>query len=140
MTHRGGACPRSEESWARTADKRILTRYINRQQRRAESGSAQRSYCGIGMMDATRSPDVDDAARRRRLKFRCWHRGMKEVDLILGRFADAAVDDMDDGELGAFEMLLDAADPEILAWVTGEEPVPADRNSDLVRQLIAFHR
>lgn len=65
---------------------------------------------------------------------------MKEVDLILGRFADATVDGMDAAQIAAFEALLDTPDPVVLAWVTGGEPVPAGRDSDLVRQLIAFHR
>jgi antitoxin CptB len=84
--------------------------------------------------------ELGDAARRRRLKFRCWHRGMKEVDLILGRFADAAVDGMDEQDLAAFEALLDDPDPQILAWVTGQEAVPADRDAEFFRRLMAFHR
>lgn len=83
---------------------------------------------------------LDDAARRRRLKFRCWHRGMREVDLLLGRFADVTVDGMDDAGLAEFEALLDLPDPEILAWVTGGADVPADVENNLIRQLIAFHR
>jgi antitoxin CptB len=83
---------------------------------------------------------ISDAARRRRLKFRAWHRGMKEVDLILGRFADATVDGMPEDGLAAFEALLDEPDPVILAWVTGGEAVPADQDTPFLRQLIAFHR
>ena len=86
------------------------------------------------------APDIGDAARRRRLKFRCWHRGMKEVDLILGRFADASVDGMDDGGLTRLEAFLDVPDPQILAWITGEEPVPSGAAGLVAQQLIAFHR
>jgi antitoxin CptB len=82
---------------------------------------------------------VDDAVRRRRIKFRTWHRGMREVDLILGRFADANIDGLADPELAAFEALLDVPDPELLAWVTGEMAIPADHDSPLMRRLIAFH-
>lgn len=80
-----------------------------------------------------------DAIRRRRLRFRAWHRGMREVDLILGRFADAHLDDLDANELAAFEALLDVPDPTLLAWVTGEEPVPEDQRSPFLTRLIAFH-
>jgi antitoxin CptB len=91
-------------------------------------------------MGASEIVEIGDAARRRRLKFRAWHRGMKEVDLILGRFADNSVDAMGEEGLAAFEALLDESDPEILAWITGEEPVPADRDTPFLRNLIAFYR
>ena len=84
--------------------------------------------------------DQADQVRRRRLKFRAWHRGMREVDLLLGRFADASVDGMDEAGLADFEALLDTPDPQVLAWVTGEETVPAERQTRFMRQLIAFHR
>ena len=84
--------------------------------------------------------DGADAVRRRRLMFRAWHRGMREVDLLLGKFADASVRDMDEEHLAAFEALLDLPDPEILSWLTGEAPVPQEHDSRFVRRLIAFHR
>jgi antitoxin CptB len=92
-------------------------------------------------MGTSEAAEPDNAARRRRLRFRCWHRGMKEVDLILGRFADAWVNGMSEAELADFESLLESPDPQILAWVTGEEaPSPDSRHASLVLQLIAFHR
>ena len=66
----------------------------------------------------------DLAMRRRRLKFRCWHRGMKETDLLLGRFADAHVDGLDEAGVAAFEALLETPDQVIFAWIVGGEPVP----------------
>lgn len=78
--------------------------------------------------------------RRRRLKFRCWHRGMREVDLLLGRFADARVETLSGDDLTAFEALLEMPDPEVLAWIMGGEAVPPEMDTPLVRQLIAFHR
>jgi len=55
--------------------------------------------------------------RRRRLLFRAWHRGMREVDLIMGRFADHGIPELGAEELGEFEQLLEMADRELLAWV-----------------------
>jgi antitoxin CptB len=81
-----------------------------------------------------------DTVRRRRLVFRAWHRGMREVDLLLGRFADARVAGMAEENLAAFEALLDVPDPVILAWITGEEDVPREQDSRFMRELIAFHR
>jgi antitoxin CptB len=84
--------------------------------------------------------EAEIAMRRRRVKFRAWHRGMREVDLLLGRFADASLDQLDEGDLAAFETILDVPDPEILAWITGEEAIPAVSDTPFLRRLIAFHR
>jgi len=81
--------------------------------------------------------DLD--TRRKRLHFRAWHRGMREVDLLLGRFADATIAELDVTELAGFEALLEVPDRQILAWITGEEAVPADAASPLVRRLLGFH-
>lgn len=78
-------------------------------------------------------------ARRRRLVFRCWHRGTREMDLILGRFADARVPTMDEGELEALERLLDVPDPDLFAWVTGRD-APVEHQGSILERLRAFHR
>lgn len=90
-------------------------------------------------MDAAETTGLDLAARRRRLKFRAWHRGMREVDLILGRFADASLDGMTEPDLAAFEALLDVPDPLVLAWVTRQEPPLTDGHGPLIERLIEFH-
>jgi len=77
--------------------------------------------------------------RRKRLRFRAWHRGMREVDLLLGRFADAALNELDESELAGFEALLDVPDQQVLAWITGESAVPAESESPLLCRLLAFH-
>jgi antitoxin CptB len=79
-------------------------------------------------------------ARRRRILFRSWHRGMREMDLIMGRFADDAIERLDDGELGELERLMELPDREVLAWITGEIAVPADFDTALFRRLCDFHR
>jgi antitoxin CptB len=84
--------------------------------------------------------DQADDVRRRRLKFRVWHRGLREVDLILGRFADARLAEMSLPDLDAFEALLETPDPDVLAWVLGELPVPPDQDTPFFRKLIAFHK
>jgi antitoxin CptB len=94
----------------------------------------------MGAGDPSEAAKDGDAVRRRRLKFRAWHRGMREVDLILGRFADATADSLDEAGLAAFEALLDAPDPEVLSWVIGEAAVPAEYDTTFFRRLIAFHR
>ncbi|TWG95499.1 antitoxin CptB [Mesorhizobium sp. J18] len=61
--------------------------------------------------------------RRRRAHFRSWHRGTREMDLILGRFADLELSRLTLQELDQFEALLEVADTELFKWVTGEKPV-----------------
>ena len=77
--------------------------------------------------------------RRRRLLFRAWHRGMREVDLIMGGFADSCVAQLSDNELDEFERLLEVPDRDLLAWVTGEATAPADYNTPLLRRLCEFN-
>jgi len=77
--------------------------------------------------------------RRRRLLFRAWRRGVRETDLIVGRFADAYIDRFDDAALDAFERLIEVPNADLYAWVVGERPVPSDYDTAVLRQLIAFH-
>jgi len=79
-------------------------------------------------------------ARRRKLLFRSWHRGMREVDLILGTFADAAIGDLTEMEIEQYERLLDIPDTELLPWITGERPIPAGERTDLLHRILAFRR
>ena len=76
------------------------------------------------MTGTTRSSEGLDA-RRRKLLFRSWHRGMREMDLILGSFADAEIGALTDDEIDQYERLLDIPDTEFLPMVTGEQPIPA---------------
>ncbi|MCA6110670.1 FAD assembly factor SdhE [Bradyrhizobium cenepequi] len=59
--------------------------------------------------------------RRKRLLFRCWHRGTREMDLILGRFADAEIGNLSDAELSELEHLLEVPDPDLYAALTGDK-------------------
>ncbi len=62
--------------------------------------------------------------RLKRVKFRANHRGTKEMDLVLGRFADAEAHSMNEEQLGAFEDLLALPDPDIDRWVKEGGPPP----------------
>ncbi len=90
------------------------------------------------MTGSTRSSEGLDA-RRRRLLFRSWRRGMREMDLIMGPFADAQIAALTSAELTEYERLLDVPDTEFYAWIVGERPVPADFDTTLLRTLRAFH-
>jgi len=88
------------------------------------------------MTGTTRSSDgLDD--RRKRLLFRCWHRGTREMDLLLGRFADAEIETLTDAELTELERLLEIPDPDLYAAVTGDKPLPAEPASALFERIKA---
>ena len=74
----------------------------------------------------------DPGVRLKRLRYRAHHRGMKEVDLILGPFADAHLANLAADELDAFERLLDIPDQEIYAWVAGEAQPEAALGDTLI--------
>jgi antitoxin CptB len=91
------------------------------------------------MTGSTRSSEGLDV-RRRKVLFRAWHRGMRETDLILGRFADAAIADLSNADLDDFEQLLEVPDRDVLAWLIGEENVPTKFDTPFFGKLCAFHR
>ncbi len=73
--------------------------------------------------------------RRRRILFRAWRRGLREMDLLMGQFADMNLPAMSNSEIEEFETLLDLPDPQILAWITGSEPIPAERDTPLLARV-----
>lgn len=90
------------------------------------------------MTGTTRSSEGLDV-RRRRLLFRSWHRGTKEMDLVMGRFLDAVLADLTDAELGEVESWIDLPDPQLYAWVIGEEQILPEYDTALFRRWVAFH-
>ena len=92
---------------------------------------------GLQMTGSTRSSDgLDD--RRKRLLFRCWHRGTREMDLILGRFADAEIANLPDDELAQLERLIEVPDPDLYAAVTGDKALPPELASGLFDRIKSF--
>ncbi len=89
------------------------------------------------MTGSMRSSDgLDD--RRKRLLFRSWRRGTREMDLILGRFADAAIASLTEDEQTQFERLLDLPDPDLYAAFTGDRPIPEGWPRPLFLRIKAF--
>ena len=76
--------------------------------------------------------------RRRKLKFRAWRRGFREMDLLMGSFADAHLSDMSDADLSEFERLLSTPDWEVYAWLIGQKTVPGNFESDLLTRMMTF--
>lgn len=84
-------------------------------------------------------PETALDIRRRRIRFRCWHRGMREVDLLMGHFADATITDLSEAELDELEALMEAQDRDIFAWLVKERAVPPEFDTAVFRRLSAFH-
>ena len=90
------------------------------------------------MTGTARSSDGLDPRRRRAL-FRAWHRGTRETDLLLGRFADAYIGALSDSDLKDFEALMEVPDLDLFAWITGESPVPANHATAVFAAIEQFH-
>jgi antitoxin CptB len=73
--------------------------------------------------------DID--TRRRRLLFRCWHRGTQEIDLIFGPFAERCLPGLSIAQLDRFEALLDCSDVDLFDWVTGRSTPPPEHDHAL---------
>lgn len=76
--------------------------------------------------------------RRRKLKFRAWRRGFREMDLLMGSFADQHIGSFESEQLDEFERLLGVPDWEVYAWLIGQKPVPESHRGPVLDQLIAF--
>ena len=76
--------------------------------------------------------------KRKRLIFRSWHRGTKEMDQILGSFANKYVPKFTSEELDLYEQLLENSDPEMYDWICGRTDVPANKNSAILEKLLTY--
>ncbi|EJF75901.1 succinate dehydrogenase assembly factor 2 [Bartonella alsatica] len=75
-------------------------------------------------------------ARRRRLIFRAWHRGIREMDLIFGHYVDAHIIGMSDKTISQLEYIMSFDDRDLLKWITGEISPPSEVDSPLFRDII----
>ncbi|MBB4076385.1 antitoxin CptB [Bartonella fuyuanensis] len=76
--------------------------------------------------------------RRRRLIFRAWRRGIREMDLILGHFVDAHIVEMNDKTLSELEYIMSFDDRDLLTWITGEILPPSEVDSTLFRDIANY--
>ena len=91
-------------------------------------------------MSGTTRTSADLDPRRRRLLFQCWHRGIREMDLIMGRFADAEIGTLSESELTEFEALIEVPDRDLFKWLIGEAETPSNYDTAVWRRVRAFHR
>ena len=91
-------------------------------------------------MAPTQSAGEDIGMRKRRLRFRAWHRGTKEMDLVFGPFVDARLEGFDAAELDRLEALMEEEDTDLLKWVLGQESPRADVDVALLDELARFNQ
>ena len=89
------------------------------------------------MSGLSRTSD-DLSPRRRKILYHAWHRGTRELDLLLGRFADDAIGKLTDGELDEFEALLEVDDRELFGWILGRLQVPETAPKAVFSKVLAF--
>lgn len=77
---------------------------------------------------------------RRKLRFRSLRRGTRESDLVIGGFAAGFLDRMNGEQLASFEALLDQNDQDVLGWVAGVAPPPAEFDNDVLHMLKDFRK
>lgn len=82
--------------------------------------------------------DAPVSDRLKQLRYRAWHRGFREADLILGPFAERVGGALSDAELVEFERLLDQPDQALYAWITEQESVPPEFDGAILGRLRAF--
>ena len=82
---------------------------------------------------------TDFDTRRRRLRFRAWHRGTREMDLLMGRFADSELGTLPEAEVDQLELLMEAPDRDVFSWLTGELELPGNFDTAVFRRIQAFH-
>ncbi len=82
---------------------------------------------------------MSEQNRIERLRYRSWHRGTREMDLLMGSFADAHLAGFTPAQLDEYEAVLLEIDPDLYNWIAGIEPLPADKGGEVLRLLCAHH-
>ena len=77
-------------------------------------------------------------ARLRKLEYRSRHRGIREMDIEFGRFAEHVLEGLSDSELDDYERILELPDDKLFSWATGREQVPEELRSPLLDALLSL--
>ncbi|RVU18661.1 succinate dehydrogenase assembly factor 2 [Methylobacterium oryzihabitans] len=91
-------------------------------------------------MTGTTRTSADLDPRQRRTLYRSWHRGTREMDLLMGRFADAEIGTLTGSDLDDFELLIEVPDRDLFRWLSTDEPAPENYDTPVFRRLKAFHQ
>lgn len=89
-------------------------------------------------MTGTNTTGVEDPqARLKRMRMRSWRRGLKEMDLVMGPWADAHLAQQSPDRLDLYDRLLNENDQDLMAWLTGQQLRP-DWAAELLAELGDF--
>jgi antitoxin CptB len=80
----------------------------------------------------------DTDTRRRKLKFRGSHRGLRELDLFMEQFTAAHLDSLDDAGLDQFEAVLDIPDQQVYSWIMGQAAPSPEMRSRVLDLVLSF--
>ncbi len=89
-------------------------------------------------MTGTTRSSADLEPRKRRALIRAWRRGTREMDLVLGGFADTHLEKLTAAELDEFEKILGLPDTDLLPWFTGNVAPPAEVRTPLFQRISAY--
>ena len=81
---------------------------------------------------------MSDTKHLKRLRYRSWHRGTREMDLLLGGFADTHLQSFNADQLEHYDSLLQESDPDLYDWITGVAPIPAAKDNDMLQLLKSY--
>lgn len=85
--------------------------------------------------------DIGDLATlQKRLRYRAWHRGTKELDLILGPYVDSISASLDLDGIARLEALMNEPETELLSWITGQQTPPETVDIPLITEISSFAR
>ncbi|HTM77422.1 MAG TPA: succinate dehydrogenase assembly factor 2 [Devosia sp.] len=84
--------------------------------------------------------DEELSMRRKKLRYRAWHRGTLEMDRVLGPFADAHIQHLSEAELDRLESVMDEEDPHLLKWVMRQEAPPDSVDVEFLDRIVADHQ
>ena len=76
--------------------------------------------------------------RRKRLRYHSWHRGTKELDLVLGQFSEKYLPTMSENDLDLFEAIINENEHDIYAWLAGREPPPEQHENHIMNMILNF--
>jgi len=82
-------------------------------------------------------PHTEIELRRKKILWRANHRGMKEMDLMLGEYATKHLASMNEAQLDEFESILEISDAELNDWLTDKTPTPAEFMTDMFAAIKA---
>ncbi|WP_205032112.1 succinate dehydrogenase assembly factor 2 [Hwanghaeella grinnelliae] len=91
-------------------------------------------------VDPESGEETERVRRLKRIRFRSWHRGIKEMDILMGGFADKYLAELTDEELDAFETVMTVPDQELYAMLVRDAPHWPELDEGMMARLMAYSR